>query len=85
LILVYFWLSYFKMIFSTRRRLKNENPSKRALSVLGISFGAMLVASFLTYSFFSLTGAVEVVYFYSVFLCVSEFTVKEVEHGKKRA
>ncbi len=77
IIFLFFWISYLRMILSTKRRLSNNNHFKKPLLVLSFAFGGMLLLHFTSYQFFSYGGVASNIYFIIIFIFISEAMVKE--------
>jgi hypothetical protein len=74
---VYFWVAYCILVSGTRKLLSRQNSYRYSLPVFVYALVAMLVGHFTTYTFFGYTVAVNHIFFFSVFVSISESSVKE--------
>jgi hypothetical protein len=77
ILFVILWIYYLRMIFFTRKKISNLNVFNKPLQVLLIAFLGLLVLQFTTFVFFAYDFSSPVAPFTIIFLCFSEFFVKE--------
>ena len=80
LLFLNFWLSFFRMIYSTRGRLSSNNSYKTPLRVFAIAMFGLLLLHFTSYLVFSYTSAQSGVFCVIFFFCFSDFMVREARN-----
>ena len=83
LLFLNFWLSFFKMIFSTRGRLSSSNSYKTPLLVFAIAMFGLLLLHFTAYGFFGYGGNQATIFSLIYFFWFSDFMVREA--GKEES
>ena len=80
LVFLNFWLSFFRMIYSTRGRLSSSNSYKTPLLVLAIAMFGLLLLHFTSYHVFSYMVYQSGVFCLIFFFCFSDFMVREARN-----
>ena len=72
------WVTYYKMIFSTSKKISSTNSYKKPLAVLAIGFSGMLILHFTSYQFFGYNGiSTSVIFLIIIYIIISESAVRE--------
>jgi hypothetical protein len=74
---LYFFIRYFSLLKTTLKNLSSQNPLRGPLKTFGIFFMGILVAHFTTWYFFALSTVINIPFFISIFVGLTELFVRE--------
>jgi len=78
-IFLYFFVSYFKLIIKSVKKLSNSNSFRTPIKILALIFGGILIGNFFTFFFFPMNNDIKIPFFIAIFLALTELFINEGE------